>query len=96
MRPRIMLSKGEKPVVPPMNPSLSPSRGSRAAPPLPVTQPRATPKTTDGFMDKVVDVKNPAGQIIFTGTPRQWQARAHKREVAERLSYGLPATPRGR
>jgi len=78
MRPRILLAKGEKPAIPPIRTELSPARASRV-----------TPKPVDDFMDKVMDVKDLTGRVIFTGTPRQWQRWASQREEDERARCGM-------
>jgi len=81
MRPQIIMPKGVKSALPSILQN-------------PPQQRAVQPKTVDNFMDKVVDVKNLAGQVIFTGTPRQWQRWAHQKETETRASFGL--SPRTR
>ena len=77
MRPQITLPKGAK--------SQLPSVLTRP----PMTRP-VQPKTFDDFMDRVIDVKDLSGKVIFTGSPRQWQKWASQREAETRRSFGLP------
>jgi hypothetical protein len=87
MRPQIFLPKGEQPKLPPVLTKQQVQPKS--------AQPKTVqPKTVDDFMDKVVDVKDVAGKVVFTGTPRQWQKWASQREREARLAVGLPAMPK--
>jgi len=54
---------------------------------------RVDPRPVDPFLDTVTDITDLQGNVIFTGTRRQWQKWAREKEDKIRLSYGL--TPRG-
>jgi len=79
MRPRVLLPKGGKVKMPSV---------------LTESPRQVQPKKVDDFMDRVVDIKDMSGKVIFTGTPRQWQPWAQQQEIERRLAVGLPARPK--
>jgi hypothetical protein len=84
MRPRIAIPKGGKSPLP----SVLTQRvvePKTAAPTRPVA-----PKAADPLLDKVVDVKDMSGKVLFRGTPRQWRVIARQREEEARAAAGLP------
>jgi hypothetical protein len=51
---------------------------------------KVDPKPVNPILDTVRDVTDTQGNVIFTGTLRQWQKWAREREDRVRASYGLP------